>query len=419
MDDKKNKERQLFTDALELPDSDRLPFLEQACKDDVILLQRVLDLLNAYSNESSVLRTTSSGDLEHAEVEDVSGTTLGRYKLLQKIGEGGMGVVYMAEQTDPVIRKVALKIIKWGMDTKNVVARFEAERQALAMMDHPNIAKVLDAGATENGRPYFVMELVQGVPITEYCEKNRLNTRDRIQLLTTVCQAIQSAHHKGIIHRDIKPSNVLVSFLHGETTVKVIDFGIAKATNQKLTEKTLFTNFATMIGTPAYMSPEQAKMSVIDIDSRTDVYSLGVLLYELLTGSTPFTEKRLRSLGYGEIQRVIADEEPEKPSTRISKTLAVGKSDSEKMPPVNNLPNSSIDSDLDWITMKCLEKDRRRRYNTVSALGDDLQRHLNDEPVDAAAPTFSYQLAKLYKRHQAYARLVIGTVLLLIVATVF
>ena len=250
-----------------------------------------------------------------------AGDRIGRYKLLEKIGEGGMGVVYMAEQEEPVRRRVALKIIKLGMDTRQVVARFEAERQALAMMDHPNIAKVLDGGATETGRPYFVMELVQGVPITEFCDKNQLSTEERLKLFIPVCQAIQSAHQKGIIHRDIKPSNVLVTLHDGVPVPKVIDFGIAKATNQKLTEKTLFTNFATMIGTPAYMSPEQAEMSGLDIDTRSDIYSLGVLLYELLTGTTPFPEKRLRSVGYSEMQRIIVEEEPERPSTRLTHCL--------------------------------------------------------------------------------------------------
>ena len=245
------------------------------------------------------------------------GTVIGRYKLLEKIGEGGMAVVYMAEQTEPIRRKVALKIIKLGMDTRQVIARFEAERQALALMDHPSIAKVLDAGATETGRPYFVMELVTGVSITEYCDKNSLSTKDRLALFLQVCHAVQHAHQKGIIHRDIKPSNVMVTHHDGKPVPKVIDFGIAKATNQKLTEKTLFTRYAHIIGTPAYMSPEQAELSDLDIDTRSDIYSLGVLLYELLTGTTPFSEEELRKAGYIEMQRVIREQEPVKPSTRI------------------------------------------------------------------------------------------------------
>ena len=244
------------------------------------------------------------------------GTVIGRYKLLEKIGEGGMAVVYMAEQTEPIRRKVALKIIKLGMDTRQVIARFEAERQALALMDHPSIAKVLDAGATETGRPYFVMELVTGVSITEYCDKNSLSTKDRLALFLQVCHAVQHAHQKGIIHRDIKPSNVMVTHHDGKPVPKVIDFGIAKATNQKLTEKTLFTRYAHIIGTPAYMSPEQAELSDLDIDTRSDIYSLGVLLYELLTGTTPFSEEELRKAGYIEMQRVIREQEPVKPSTQ-------------------------------------------------------------------------------------------------------
>jgi eukaryotic-like serine/threonine-protein kinase len=311
-----------------------------------------------------------------------------------------MGVVYMAEQEEPVRRRVALKIIKLGMDTRQVVARFEAERQALALMDHPNIARVLDGGATETGRPYFVMELVQGVPITEFCDKNKLSAQERLKLFIQVCQAIQSAHQKAIIHRDIKPSNVLVTLHHGEPMPKVIDFGIAKATSQKLTEKTLFTNYGTMIGTPAYMSPEQAEMSSLDVDTRADVYSLGVLLYELLTSTTPFSERRLRSLAYGEMQRVIMEEEPERPSTRLStmsqaeKTVVV-KNTGQELVSLRHL----LKGDLDWIVMKCLEKDRRRRYETANGLTADIQRHLTNEPVVARPPGTCYRLQKLAKRN--------------------
>ena len=329
------------------------------------------------------------------------GDRIGRYKLLQEIGEGGMGVVYMAEQEEPVRRRVALKIIKLGMDTRQVVARFEAERQALALMDHPNIAHVLDGGATDTGRPYFVMELVQGAPITEFCDKNKLPARERLGLFIQVCQAIQSAHQKGIIHRDIKPSNILVTLHHSAPMPKVIDFGIAKAINQKLTEKTLFTNYATMIGTPAYMSPEQAEMSSMDVDTRTDVYALGVLLYELLTGSTPFPEKRLRSLGYGEMQRVIVEEEPERPSTRLS-TMAqeqksiVAKNRGEEFASLSRI----LRGDLDWVVMKCLEKDRRRRYDTANALAMDITRHLTNEPVVARPPGQLYRFQKLARRNK-------------------
>jgi len=331
-----------------------------------------------------------------------------------------MGAVFMAEQTEPVIRKVALKIIKLGMDTRNVVARFEAERQALALMDHPNIAKVLDAGATDSGRPYFVMELVRGVPITEYCDKNKLSTLDRLKLFIPVCQAIQHAHHKGIIHRDIKPSNVMVTLHDGIPVPKVIDFGIAKATNQKLTEKTLFTNYTQMIGTPTYMSPEQAEMSGLDVDTRTDVYSLGVLLYELLTATTPFPSKELLSMGYGEMQRVISESEPSKPSTRMStmqhkERTSVAKNRSIDASGLDN----AFKGDLDWIVMKSLEKDRTQRYETVNGLVADVQRHLNNEPVTAAAPTFGYQLKKFYRRNQVYMRAAAVVVVLLVAVASF
>ncbi|MBL9172469.1 MAG: serine/threonine protein kinase, partial [Verrucomicrobiales bacterium] len=302
----------------------RSQYLDLACRDDATLRREVEQLLAASDGADHLFEGRPVGltQLEKTvmdtTVREGPGTRIGRYKLLQQIGEGGMGVVYMAEQEEPVRRRVALKIIKLGMDSQQVVARFEAERQALAMMDHPNIARVLDGGTTDSGRPYFVMELVQGVSIIEFCDKARLSAQDRLDLFLQVCAAVQSAHQKGIIHRDLKPSNILVTQHHGKPMPKVIDFGIAKATNQKLTERTLFTQHATMIGTPAYMSPEQAEMSSMDVDTRSDIYSLGVLLYELLTGSTPFPEKRLRSLGYGEMQRVIAEEEPQRPSTRLS-----------------------------------------------------------------------------------------------------
>jgi serine/threonine protein kinase len=279
-------------------------FLDRACGNDAALCARVESLLRHHSEDSFLEEPAIGGETrpspESVVCEGV-GTFVGRYKLLQKIGEGGMGIVYMAEQEEPVRRKVALKVIKLGMDTKQVVARFEAERQALALMDHPNIARVLDGGATDTGRPFFVMELVQGVPITEFCDKNQLSVQERVQLFIPVCQAIQSAHQKGIIHRDLKPTNILVTLNAGMPHPMVIDFGVAKATNQKLTEKTLFTNYATLIGTPAYMSPEQAEMSRLDVDTRSDIYGLGVLLYELLTGTTPFPEKRLRSVSYNEM----------------------------------------------------------------------------------------------------------------------
>ena len=332
MKDNKAREDSIFEKALEMSsDEAREAYLIGACGGDEALQQKIRHLIQAHERAGSLnfLKTADRGkEIAHSETVEASleesplaegpGTKVGHYHLLQQIGEGGFGVVFMAEQEHPIRRKVALKIIKLGMDTKQVIARFEAERQALAMMDHPNIAKVLDAGSTATGRSYFVMELVKGVPVTQFCDKNKSTTQERLALFTQVCQAIQHAHQKGIIHRDIKPGNVLVTLHDGKPVPKVIDFGIAKATNQRLTEKTLFTNFAQMIGTPAYMSPEQAEMSGLDVDTRTDVYSLGVLLYELLTGTTPFPERRLRSLGYGEMQKIIADEEPVKPSTRLS-----------------------------------------------------------------------------------------------------
>jgi eukaryotic-like serine/threonine-protein kinase len=340
---------------------------------------------------------------------------IGRYKLLQLIGEGGFGSVWMAEQKEPVKRRVALKIIKLGMDTKQVVARFEAERQALAMMDHPNIARVLDAGATETGRPFFVMELVRGVPILEYCDTEKLDTAKRLELFVDVCNAIQHAHQKGIIHRDIKPSNILVTLHDGKPVPKVIDFGIAKATSSELTDKTLFTQHRQMIGTPAYMSPEQAEMSGLDIDTRSDIYSLGVLLYELLTGTTPFSNDELMSKGFAEMMRIIRDVEPHKPSTRLS-TMGETITRTAQLRHVEPGRLSSIlKGDLDWIVMKCLEKDRQRRYDTANGLGMDIQRHLAGEAVLAAPPSRVYRLRKGIRRNKAAftAAAVVGVALLL------
>ena len=329
-----------------------------------------------------------------------TGAMIGRYKLLQKIGEGGFGVVYMAEQVEPVQRKVALKIIKAGMDTKEVIARFEAERQAIALMDHPNIARALDAGATEAGRPYFVMELVHGIPITDYCDQSHLPTRERLQLFIKVCQAVQHAHQKGVIHRDLKPSNVLVTLHDGEPVPKVIDFGVAKALGQRLTEKTLFTAFHHLIGTPAYMSPEQAALSGIDIDTRADIYSLGVLLYELLTGVTPFDAETLRQAGLDEIRRMIRETEPPRPSTRL-RTLGhrlVEVASQRQTEPFTL--SKLVRGDLDWIVMKCLEKDRRRRYETVNGLAADIRRHFENEPIIARPPSNLYRLQKLISRNK-------------------
>jgi len=328
------------------------------------------------------------------------GDLVGCYKLLEQIGEGGMGTIWMAEQREPVKRRVALKIIKLGMDTKQVIARFEAERQALAMMDHPHIAKVFDAGATEAGRPYFVMEYIKGIPMLEYCDKEKVDTKTRLELFTAVCHAIQHAHQKGIIHRDIKPSNVLVTLHDGVPVCKVIDFGIAKATNSELTTKTLFTEHRQMVGTPAYMSPEQAELSGLDIDTRSDIYSLGVLLYELLTGTTPFDIKDLMAKGFAEMMRTIREVEPHKPSTRISTLGETGtRTALERRIDLKKL-STLLRGDLDWIVMKCLEKDRSRRYETANGLAADIKRHLNDEPVTAGAPSAGYRLRKFAKRNK-------------------
>ena len=323
------------------------------------------------------------------------GTVIGPYKLMEQIGEGGFGLVFVAEQLAPVRRKVAVKVIKPGMDTRDVIARFEAERQALAMMDHPNIARVLDVGATDSGRPYFVMELVRGVPITEYCDRNRLTPRERLELFVVVCQAVQHAHQKGIIHRDIKPSNVLVTLYDRGPLVKVIDFGVAKALHQQLTEKTIYTRFAQMVGTPLYMSPEQAEMSSLDIDTRTDIYSLGVMMYELLTGTTPFDKKRVAKAAYDELIRMIREEEPPKPSTRLSQSTASLPAIAEHRRTEPTRLSKMFRGDLDWITMKALEKDRTRRYESASGLAADVQRYLDDEPVEASPPSAVYRLRKL------------------------
>mgnify|MGYP000985159904 CR=1 FL=1 len=418
----------IFEQALDRKGEDRRAYLDEACGTEPLLRRKVEALLQAHEQARGFLESPVLGAEirpDESPLTEEPGTVIGRYKLLEKIGEGGMAVVYMAEQERPIRRKVALKIIKLGMDTRQVIARFEAERQALAMMDHPNIAKVLDAGATETGRPYFVMELVQGVSITEYCDGNNLNTKDRLALFVHVCHAVQHAHQKGIIHRDIKPSNVMVTHHDGKPVPKVIDFGIAKATNQRLTEKTLFTRYAHLIGTPAYMSPEQAELSDLDIDTRTDIYSLGVLLYELLTGTTPFSEEELRKAGYVEMQRVIREQEPVKPSTRI-RTAHVAQpppAGGTKQPPsaggtgitpegggatgVPRTPYQQVRGDLDWIVMKTLEKDRSRRYDTAGGLAEDIRRHLVHEPVLARGPGVAYRVQKFLRRHRVQVAIIV------------
>jgi serine/threonine protein kinase/Flp pilus assembly protein TadD len=431
--------QQVFHNAVEQHSPDEWDaYLDQACAGDQDLRRQAAMLLKAHAEGRSLLGAAPEKDRTQAyEATECPGMAIGPYKLLEQIGEGGFGVVFLAEQQEPIRRKVALKVIKPGMDTRQVIARFEAERQALALMDHANIARVLDAGTTEpaaqaradaeplacaagsGGRPYFVMELVRGPAMTDYCDQNNLPIRERLELFIDVCQAVQHAHQKGIIHRDIKPSNVLVTLHDGKPVLKVIDFGIAKALRQQLTDKTLFTNFAQMIGTPLYMSPEQAEWSGLDVDTRSDIYSLGVLLYELLTGTTPFDKERLKQASFDEIRRIIREEEPPKPSTRMSTIGQAATTASEKRQSDPRKLSRLFRGELDWIVMQALEKDRNRRYETASAFVVDVQRYLKVEAVQACPPSAWYRFRKFARRNRGVlttAAVISATLVLAVVA---
>jgi serine/threonine protein kinase len=394
----------LFAAAVALPPEERGAYLERECSGDAAMRDRVLALLRAHDRAGHVIDRPVDGDPDqtagYAPTSEQPGTIVaGRYKLLEEIGQGGMGTVWAAEQTTPVRRKVALKLIKAGMDSRSVLARFEAERQALALMDHPNIAKVLDGGLTDLGRPYFVMEYVKGVPITDYCDATRLSVEERLNLFIQVCSALQHAHQKGIIHRDLKPSNILVAPYDDKPVPKVIDFGLAKAMHQSLTEKTLYTAHETVLGTPLYMSPEQAQLNNLDVDTRADIYSLGVLLYELLTGTTPLERQRFKEAAWDEIRRMIREEEPPRPSMRLSSI--------DTLPSLATFRHTEpaklkklVRGELDWIVMKALEKDRTRRYETASGFARDIQRYLDDEVVEARPPSTGYRIGKFVRRHR-------------------
>ena len=395
-----NREKEIFEAALELNSpEERAAYLKGACSGDEELRVVVEELIGAHFDAGDFLPTVPHGEMPAIEGE---GSLVGRYKLLQKIGEGGFGVVYMAEQKEPVRRRLALKIIKPGMDTKQVIARFEAERQALAMMDHPNIARVLDGGSTGDGRPYFVMDLVKGLPITEYCDAEKLSARRRMELMVEVCYAVQHAHQKGVIHRDLKPANVLVAPYDGRPVPMIIDFGIAKALQQPLTEHTLFTGFNQMIGTPAYMSPEQAEMNALDVDTRADIYTLGVMFYELLTGVLPIDPRRLREAGFDEMQRLIREEPAERPSTRIrtlERTQQTRIANQRQDDPARL--GKTFSGEVDWIVLKALEKERGRRYDSAAALGDDIKRYLEGDAVEACPPNTLYLIQKFVRKHRS------------------
>jgi non-specific serine/threonine protein kinase/serine/threonine-protein kinase len=417
-------ERSIFMEALDFDEPrERSAYIERACGGDERLRARVEALLRRHHGDDKLVLDRMPA-VEPSVTEDLSslveepGTSIGPYKLREQIGEGGMGIVYVAEQTQPVRRHVALKIIRPGMDSRQVIARFEAERQALAMMDHLNIARVFDGGTTPSGRPYFVMELVRGIPITEYCDAQKLTIRERLDLFVLVCRAVQHAHQKGIIHRDLKPSNILITLHDGVPVPKVIDFGVAKATGQSLTDKTVYTAFTQLVGTPLYMSPEQVELSGLDIDTRSDIYSLGVLLYELMTGTTPFDADTLRNAAFDEMRRIIREQEPQSPSVRLSSlgetlpTVSARRGvDARRLGP-------SLRGELDWIVMKALEKDRRRRYETANDFAADVMRYLTDQPVQACSPSAGYRLRKFVRRNKGPVAVGLALATLLVLGTV-
>jgi WD40 repeat protein/serine/threonine protein kinase len=410
--------KEIFLDALAVPPSDRAAWLDAACCPDAEMRRHVELMLAAHDAPQSLIDQLAPAGLatiDEPTIREGPGAVIGPYKLMEQIGEGGFGLVFVADQEKPIRRRVALKVIKPGMDSKQVIARFEAERQALAMMDHPNIAHVLDAGTTDSGRPYFVMELVKGVPITAYCDQHNLTTRQRLDLFLSVCHAVQHAHQKGIIHRDLKPSNVLVTVHDVTPVVKIIDFGILKAMGQHLTDLSVYTGYAQLVGTPMYMSPEQAGMSGLDVDTRSDIYSLGVLLYELLAGTTPFDKERFKQADYDELRRIIREEEPPRPSIRLSTLQAADLATVAEHHSVEpRRLGQQVRGELDWIVMKCLEKDRNRRYETANALAIDVQRHLAGEAVAACPPSMRYRVRKWAWRHRVAVALSAVSILVIV-----